>query len=846
MNGTPNGRVRTMTALLSSERFNPPSASDHFLRHNLPPATASCIGREDEFDAVRQLLNEPDIRLVTLLGPGGIGKTRLALELGHHLVNERGALATNSDIMANSRTVETTFAFMDGVLFVPLAPVRQPTPLVQAIADGIGFRFHQRTDPTQQLIDFFRDKTLLLILDNCEHLLREFRLITRLMDAAPGLKVLATSRERLNLSHEFVFALEGMDVPDWWSTEEALQMSAMQLFEQAATRIRPAFRLGPDDLLPVARICQMVQGMPLGLELAAAWVDALSPDEIADRLSLSLNLMQSSLPRERERHHSMRAVFDMSWERLNSTEREAFMRLSAFAGGFTRDMAATIARANLRTLTSLTDKALLQRLPDGRFVMHELLQQYAAERLALSDEHDALFDRHSNIFLEFVRVHEPALHGRGQLRALETIRAEIHNIRSAWNWALSQKKTDLIGAALSAIHLFCEIAGAERAGVAAFQDATQALKMERLQGPSGLVIARLLSRMAHLMNAISPQDAEGMREEALEALHDLNAPADELAFLYSTWDGIPEQIQERREEGLALYRQLEDEPGQVRALLHLGTFYHRQREDYDRALTLLEACLALAQQIGNTYFEGLARFQLGWLKRGLGRLEESLEHYQAALGILARFKRHRLEADTYHNMSLIAIELDNIAQAEEHIRQSLAIHREIGNRFNIFAALDTLGTLKYNLGQYGAALKYYYEARDVVTELQNPHSSSFISKQLGFVYLAMGETRTARMHFISALRQGIYYSIPGVMVDSLVGIAILLAHDGQRERALELLAVTADQSASGKHEADEQRLVDELHQEFSDDVFYAVWQIGQAQEMEMVITELLAELEEEG
>ena len=301
-------------------------------RHNLPTQTTPFIGQERELMDLSRLLNDPATRLVTILAPGGMGKTRLALEAAkNHL--ELG---------------------QDRVCFVDLATLTIAEDIVPTIADAAGYPFQQdERSPERQLLDYFREKQMLLVLDNFEHLLEGGGLVNKILQAAPKLKVLATSRERLQLSGETVFALDGMEFPDLETTEDALNYNGVKLFLQSAQRVRPDSALVADDLTHVARICRLVHGMPLGILLAAAWIDLLLPQEIAAEIGQSLDFLESELRDVPDRQHSIRAVFEYSWGQLSEAERNVLMQLSVFRGGFTREAAQSVAQASLRSLSVL-------------------------------------------------------------------------------------------------------------------------------------------------------------------------------------------------------------------------------------------------------------------------------------------------------------------------------------------------------------------------------------------------------------------------------------------------------------------------------------------------------------
>ena len=381
--------------------------------HNLPPPRTRFVGRERELADLGGYIADPHVRLITITGPGGIGKTRLALELAAKQLNA-DLLTAEASRLEGAADSASTVAFPDGVFFLPLAPLSSPNDIVPTLSETISFRFHgdsERT-PKQEVLDYLSQKRMLLIMDNLEHLLERpppfippsggdrrggntaADQLVDILRAAPEVQILATSRERLQLQEEHTFNLHGLAVPDGGAepdptAETGRDYAAFELFLQTARRVDHTFKLDA-QISALTRICRLVQGMPLAIELAASWVDLLSLDEIADRVAgfqsdaagRSLDLLETEWHDVPGRHRSIRAVFDASWELLNAPCSDAFAQLSVFRGGFTRDAARQVTGASLRSLARLANKSLLgyDRTRD-RYQAHTLLHHYGAEKL---------------------------------------------------------------------------------------------------------------------------------------------------------------------------------------------------------------------------------------------------------------------------------------------------------------------------------------------------------------------------------------------------------------------------------------------------------------------------------
>jgi len=451
----------------------------------LPIQPTPFVGREDELFQLATHLADPTVKLVTILGPGGMGKTRLAIEAARAQAE----------------------AFADGVYFVSLASIDDPGFISSQIAEVLDLPFYVRDQrehweydtQIEQLLSHLKEKQLLLILDNAEHLLSTAfpslpkweksvdQLVADIVQTAPGVKILATSRERLKLHGETLLPLDGLSVPEQEAHKrqglsspeigpDLAAYSAVELFRQGACRVRPEFGLRPDNLADVIDICHLVAGMPLGIELAASWVELLSPAEIAAEIRNGLDFLETGLHNIPDRQRSIRLVFESTWNRLSQIEQAAFQQLTIFRGGFGREAAHQVTGASLRTLMALVNKSLLRPDLKGRYQLHELLRQFGAERLAQDPATETTVrDRHCAYFATFLQQKEPGLRGRNQGQALAEIELELDNVRAAWQWAVTQGKLDEIDRAMESLCEYHRIRGRIDEGWKFFSPAAMAL-----------------------------------------------------------------------------------------------------------------------------------------------------------------------------------------------------------------------------------------------------------------------------------------------------------------------------------------------------------------------------------
>jgi predicted ATPase/DNA-binding SARP family transcriptional activator len=415
-------------------------------KSNLPAAATRFVGRTEEIQhIIQQLLGEPASRILTLLGPGGIGKTRLSIEAARQLAEAHPQ------------------AFPDGVWFVPLVPLTDPQEIAPAIAQAIDFSTHSETSPPdQQLIDHLKTKKILLVMDNFEHLVSSSSqaFLSRLLADTPETYLLTSSRVRLNIQGEHILAIEGLRLPppDYRGEIDPLAYSALGLFQQTAERARPGFTLDEANLPSVLRICSLVQGMPLGIELAATWLEVLKPAEIVAEIERSLDFLESDYYNLPARQRSVRAIFNSSWELLDEAEQHTIKSLTVFTARFTREAGQAVSGASLRAMLGLVHKSWLQRDDQGRFAIHELLRQYAYQKLQEDESvcHQAHL-RHATYYADLLIGLNAAMQGSQQQSAFDTVRDEFDNIRTAWNWLVDQNHFELVVHwILPALFRYCE------------------------------------------------------------------------------------------------------------------------------------------------------------------------------------------------------------------------------------------------------------------------------------------------------------------------------------------------------------------------------------------------------
>ncbi|MBD3369862.1 tetratricopeptide repeat protein, partial [Candidatus Fermentibacteria bacterium] len=548
--------------------------------NNLPEQLTPFVGRKREMAELVELISNPSCRLITITGIGGIGKTRLALQLGSELLNE----------------------FEDGVFFVPLAGVSESGQVVPAMAESLKLSFSGRDEATKELMDYLRGKSMLLLLDNFEHVLDAAAVVSAILSSAPGVAIVVTSRIRLDVSAEHAYELEGLEFPPPVSGTPLSEYSSVELFLQSLRRHSPFTETTESDLEQILGICRMVSGVPLGIELAASWVRVLSLGEIIKEIGQGLELLSSQTRDFPDRHRSMRTVFEYSWELLDEADRRSFSDVAVFRGGFTREAAAEICGTSLASLRSLIDKSLLHRRPDGRYEVHELLREYAWEKATQdSNRAERVEKAHRDHYCGLLHAYRDSVYGSDAPRVYERIAAELGNITRAWNSAVEAAETDLLERACPALSAFLLGRGFLTEGEALFARAAGSLQNgdERVRALMGISQAGFLSRLTRYDRA-----AEIYRE-SLKVLTNHDDRRGMINSLYGLGGahmrmGRLDKARETLSECLEMSREMGDDRLVARSLLGLGDVENHLFNS-DRAIELCRESSRLFGELGDSY-----------------------------------------------------------------------------------------------------------------------------------------------------------------------------------------------------------------------------------------------------
>lgn len=677
----PEAETTALYERIRAGHLNPQPRSSQ--AHNFAPQITPFIGREGEVEQLQKMVAEPNCRLITVTGVGGIGKTRIALNVAESQVD----------------------VFNHGVYFVPLASLENAPLLSVTIIDALQLPIAGRSDAHALLADYLRDKQMLLVLDNFEHLLEGTTLLTEILTVAPGIKLLITSREPLNLAEEWLFRVEGMGYPEQ-ATIEALEDSpAAQLFLQYARRVAPNFQLSSDPQ-SVRRICQLVEGLPLAIELAATWLRVLSPQEVAAQIEHNLDFLTSSLRNVPERHRSIRAVFEQAWEPLSKPEQRALLHLSIFRGGFTLDGAQAIGGATLPMIVGLVEKSLLRSTFSKRYEMHELFRQFAVEKLHASGEFAQTRNQHLDYYIQYTEQAQTHLVGRQRIAGLRLFINDIDNIRLALDWSEHTDVSPECGLKLTAaMYRFWQARGDltegyERTSAAvnrAGADQYPELYARALFGAAGF--AWWMGNYKLCLTYI---------DKAIELAIQLEKPA----FLGNClrnrallWASRGDYAASRGdfERALPLLRDAGEDWG---IMLSLTGIEHTTEKLDDQGGTIDSAALQTIEQEAVEAWQGHA-LPLGNLQSTVNISKQEAQIYlfntSSTQSVVKWDEGKRIMARAFYKLGRIALDKNNYERAEAYLKDALMIDYECDHQAGMADALDTFAQFAQQTGRFEKA-----------------------------------------------------------------------------------------------------------------------------------------------
>lgn len=736
-------------------RFADRTSAEIDIPHNLPEARTAFFGRSHELTQLQTLLTDPRYRLVSVVGEGGMGKSRLAQEVGWQLRP----------------------SFPDGVWFVPLAGVTTRDGIVAAVAQALDFSFRQGAPPLQQLLRFLRKAELLLILDNFEQLVGSAELLREILNAANGVVLLCTSRTMLNLEEEIVLPLRGLEIATRRRNQTLdVMQPAIQLFAARARRSDARFVLDEESAETVEQLALLLEGNPLGLELAASWARSRTVGQILKAVGDSADFLAATDGADVDRrHHTMRAVFETSWQMLSPTEQALYPKLSLFRGGFTDEAAQFVANATWNDLDLLVEKSMVQ-FDGGRYHVHELLRQFAdahvTNRTTIETHFVAYFASH-------LETNGKELARRGMKQAIRRITQEEANVKQGWKLAIEQQSPDLPAMSDYLTGFYIDVGrvneGRELIKQALHklgEDTPISIQLQYLNLSEDILPFSEIEQRLRKLYLLNPSAAigrylgrilwrSGRAAEAVAILHTSVASAiqnDEVEMACKTLHehGIAIQLSSGDDsatlDSFSRALKMAQEQGFVSReaflLIDLGQLYTQMRQP-KKALTYYENGLALAREIDSVQDISMALILLC-------RCETALKHYVQAVQYATEgvTLSQQLEDDyAIHiqetEMGFTLSEQGRLTQAETCLQRAHQTAKKQENSINESFLAKLLGKVAYARTQYANALAYYEEAlQKVGDDIRFKAEIHFV---MGNVLLALGRVADAATQFTHAI-----------------------------------------------------------------------------------------------
>ena len=731
------------------------------IRSNLPATVTSLIGREQEIADVREYLSKAHIRLVTLIGPPGIGKTRLSIEAA------RAALTD----------------FLDGVFFVPLAPLSDPGLIAQTIAQSLGYVQTSNLPVEEQLKEGIGDKRMLVLLDNCEHLIEAVAaLVSRLLSACPQLKILATSRESFRIEGEWLYPVQALGVPaldvpafdlplepSSLTLERASSFPALTLFAERAHAVRPDFVLNIEILKTVSAICARLDGLPLAIELIAARMRLMSPEALLTRLNdqfiLSADGMRAPTGRQKTLNNSIAWSYDL----LSEDEQKLFVYLSVFSGGFTLEAAEAMFSQSFRDppvsnlIASMLDKSLLKVAPhfekssEARYTMLVTIREYARERLQEIGEDTEIRGGHLAYFLDLAEKADLEIHGPAQVEWIDRLEVEHDNFRAALDWSLSNGQTNV---ALRLLNALCW-PWLMRTHYSEIRGWFEKVSILHEIAAYPALYARLLNFMGHMNWLLGNyREAQSFLNESQAIWLKLGPRGEQglaealsiLGMVASSGKTGLQAAQSFLEQGFELYERHEARWGMAFDLIFLGWLAILQNNDTS-AFALLEKSMNLFEHLGDIWGKSRVSDLLGGLFLRQGNYEKARFYFEQNLEFDEEIKLKPGIVNALGSLGDLHRHQHNYIQAKQYYEKSLEISRTYGMKEDWGLGLYFLGLLALHQNSYSAARGYFVDYIKAEREsLNKVNAYIFVLSQAA---VSAGSNQLERAARLSGAAQGI-------------------------------------------------------------------------------------------
>ncbi|MFV1949490.1 MAG: tetratricopeptide repeat protein [Anaerolineales bacterium] len=694
---------------------------------NFPSQQTKFIGRVDELARLTKLITNPDCHLISIIGPGGIGKTCLAIQ----------------SIEANIQH------FPDGVYFVPLEPVASSEGIFHAIAKAMDFKFDtiiSLIDPQTQLLDVIGDSKIMLLLDSFEHLTKLGNQISILLNSAPNLRILVTSRHKLNVPSEWVLILEGMTTGESNTNHINDLPEALELFLHRVEQNNPGLVIRNDDMIPATMICELVEGLPLGIELAAGWTSVLSISEIASEISKTYEFLDGQ-PETNDKHQQIKAIFTSSWNLLDQSQQKTMAGLSVFQSGFSRHAAKQIIDATLTDLSTLQDKSMIRKNPQGKFEIHSVIHEFCREILLGSpQEWQSIRLKHFQYYAEYLYSRIPVMYTLNENCTCLEIKNELPNIQAAAEFAALTIEEFLDQEIIKNLYSYYIIHGWHEGGVA-FQRLAELVIENQSKDPEiyGLLIAKIQAQRGFFYSNLGLiEESEEICQKSLSVL---------------------EEAKELRELAICIQN------------LGINAIF---RGEYDQAFRLLNKAINISKLTSCSSFPSFYLW-VGYVHFLLGNYQQGMESFFISLDLFEQDNNDRGTAFSLSKMGLAQDGLGNYQKANSYHEKSLRIFRESDNQAGQGYALSRMSLGALLLKDYQSALKFGEEALVEFRKIGHRWGKCASLSRIAYAKLGLCELTEARQLFLEALSIAHDHQLDPLSLHALAGIACLKVTTGEKK-----------------------------------------------------------------
>ncbi len=781
LNVTPDPKTEALFERVRTHTLSSTPTSNHIKTiNNLPLSHSIFVGREGEIDKLSEMIADPMIRLVNILGLGGIGKTRLVLEIASYQVG----------------------VFHHGVFLIALRNVESFDGFLSTIGEALRMKFSDQTAKNQQIIDYCRQKQMLLLLDNLDSLASNHQvrtLLSEIVEHCKQVMVLTTSRQKINIVEETVFRLDGLKYQDEEqpAEKEIKQSDSCLLFKQRVQSSHQDFEITPENQDTIHKLCKLVEGHPLAIELVAGSVTGKIEQRIEETIEQGMGAFVSALANTQQHHKTLAAVFDLSWQRLTGQEQTDLSRLSVFKGGFEEKSVYEAFQIDAHSLTSLIDNSLLRVNLQGRYDLHEIVRQFSEQKCKQTGEWERVIAVFSQYFFSFLQNQLACFREGDQTSCLENIERELDNIYVAWDWFLNSNQFSVIADVIEVLYQFFSIRSRFLQGIEWLE-----ILRSKIEGQPEykMLYAMVLNRIGSL--AYKARHNELARND-LYTCYDLLTTQDnkyELAFCLIGLGSIElrsknyQKALEHATQSLRLYREVQDVSGEAYASYLKGLILNRLAE-YDQAEVALQHSLSLAREINNKRRMVAPLNLLGDIACIRGEYKKAELIFQEGLEIATRLGDRFNQAILLNNLATVSHYSQEYARERKVLLESLAICEEIGDLDGIAIAYNNLCEVSMVEANINEAIQFAEKGLQIAQQIGEEWTITISLNNLGEAYLALNQLEQAMNYFKEAVSLAKEIDSMDIVARISVNIGHVLMVEGKSDLGCEWLQACIQNSA---------------------------------------------------